>query len=277
MRDRVAVANARNGARGEDRLATGSQSNRGGGNGSSTEMAEPAAALLSLLGDPDLGLFHGLTPADPSAEQGTRNPAPAAQQRPRAQPAAPGTAAASRPQRLRQPRPPGLSSQPSARATPATPAGTAYPSPTAQPGDPSCDHQCLPELRRSRSIARQALERAAVHAATCKSLTATDDQTVVFTFCNPDVAFLSKIAFSVFAINDSAWLIAHTAAGTQISTMNGTGPYKIDQWQRGSEIDYSAFDGYWGDKAGNAKAVLQWQNESAARLQDAARPAPSTA
>ena len=91
---------------------------------------------------------------------------------------------------------------------------------------------------------------------------------MVFTFCNPDVAFLSKIAFSVFAVNDSGWLITHTAAGDQISLLNGTGPYKLDQWQKGTEIDYSAFDGYWGDKAVTPNAVLRWQGESAARLQE---------
>ena len=42
-----------------------------------------------------------------------------------------------------------------------------------------------------------------------KKITAVDAKTVVFDLCNPDVAFLSKIAFSSFAINDSAWLQSH--------------------------------------------------------------------
>ena len=39
-----------------------------------------------------------------------------------------------------------------------------------------------------------------------KKISATDDKTVVFELCSPDVAFLSKIAFTSFAINDTAWL-----------------------------------------------------------------------
>jgi ABC-type transport system substrate-binding protein len=82
--------------------------------------------------------------------------------------------------------------------------------------------------------------------------------TVVFTLCNPDVAFLSKMAFSVFGINDSDYLITHAAAGDLKDGMNGTGPLKLDQWQRGTEIDYSRFDGYWGDPAVTGTAVLNW-------------------
>jgi ABC-type transport system substrate-binding protein len=100
-----------------------------------------------------------------------------------------------------------------------------------------------------------------------QSITAPDPMTVVFTFCNPDVAFLSKVAFSVFAINDSAWLATHSADNSFLETMNGTGPYMLSQWQRGAEIDYARFDNYWGEPAAAATAVLRWQSESAARLQ----------
>ena len=94
--------------------------------------------------------------------------------------------------------------------------------------------------------------------------------TVVFTLCAPDVAFLSKVAFSVFGINDSDYLIAHAAAGDLSQGMNGTGPYKLDQWQHGTELDYSRFDNYWGDPAVAATAVLKWGTEPAARLQELA-------
>ena len=38
-----------------------------------------------------------------------------------------------------------------------------------------------------------------------------DRLTVEFQLCNPDVAFLSKVAFSAFAIDDSEYLEAHAA------------------------------------------------------------------
>ena len=43
---------------------------------------------------------------------------------------------------------------------------------------------------------------------------ATDDATVVFTLCNPDPAFLPKVAFSPFAINDADYLIETGGGGS---------------------------------------------------------------
>lgn len=145
--------------------------------------------------------------------------------------------------------------------------GTAYPTAQTQPTDPSTISDSYPNYGTPVDCSAGTWN-GLPYTGNLKSLSAPDPKTVVFTFCNPDVAFLSKIAFSVFAVNDSDWLIKHTAAGDQISTMNGTGPYKLDKWQRGTEIDYSAFDGYWGTKAVTPKAVLKWQAESAARLQE---------
>jgi peptide/nickel transport system substrate-binding protein len=149
----------------------------------------------------------------------------------------------------------------------AAPQGTPYPSAAAQPGDPSAITNAYPNY--GTPVDCEAGEwNGLPYTGNLQTLTAPDDNTVVFTFCKPDVAFLSKIAFSVFAVNDSAWLIQHTAAGDHINLMNGTGPYKLDKWQKGTEIDYTAFDGYWGDKAVTTNAVLRWQGESAARLQE---------
>ena len=78
-----------------------------------------------------------------------------------------------------------------------------------------------------------------------KSIEAPDASTVIFNLCAPDVAFLQKIAFSVFYINDSAWIEKHAADGTIKDTMNGTGPYKLDAWNKGTELTFSKFDNYW--------------------------------
>src|SRR5699024_9940494 len=47
-----------------------------------------------------------------------------------------------------------------------------------------------------------------------KKLSATDAKTVVFDLCAADVAFLSKIAFSSFAINDADYLAKAAADGS---------------------------------------------------------------
>jgi peptide/nickel transport system substrate-binding protein len=107
------------------------------------------------------------------------------------------------------------------------------------------------------------------YAGNLKKLEAPDSKTVVFTLCNPDVAFLQKIAFSVFGINDSGWIEAHAGnASDPISAkMNGTGPYKLDEWRRGDSLIYSAFADYWGDQPLVPNGVLKWSAESGARLQ----------
>jgi peptide/nickel transport system substrate-binding protein len=104
-----------------------------------------------------------------------------------------------------------------------------------------------------------------------KKISATDAGTVVFELCNPDVAFLSKIAFTSFAINDTAWLESKIdPAGTTnqaiVSEVNGTGPYKLEAWNRGSDITMARNDAYWGDKAKTEKMIMRWGTEGAQRL-----------
>lgn len=103
-----------------------------------------------------------------------------------------------------------------------------------------------------------------------KLIKATDANTIEFDFCAPDVAFLSQIAFQALAIDDAGYLIANmgTTPGTGaiLNTPNGTGPYKFVSWDKGTRMDFTAFDGYWGTKALTPNLELQWSDQSAARL-----------
>ena len=110
-----------------------------------------------------------------------------------------------------------------------------------------------------------------VYTGNIKKISTTDASTVVFELCNPDVAFLSKIAFTSFAINDSAWLTSHIdPAGTTnqsiVENVNGTGPYKLEAWNRGSDITMARNDAYWGDKALTERLIFRWGTEGAQRL-----------
>ena len=63
-----------------------------------------------------------------------------------------------------------------------------------------------------------------------KKISATDAKTVVFELCSPDVAFLSKIAFSSFAIQDADWLTKAVGDKTVLLRQpNGTGPYQVKE------------------------------------------------
>ncbi len=104
-----------------------------------------------------------------------------------------------------------------------------------------------------------------------KKISATDASTVVFELCNPDVAFLSKIAFTSFAINDTAWIEAKVDPSKPdnqaiVSEVNGTGPYKLDAWNRGSDVTMVRNDAYWGDKAKTERLIVRWGTEAAQRL-----------
>ncbi len=104
-----------------------------------------------------------------------------------------------------------------------------------------------------------------------KKISATDEMTVVFELCNPDVAFLSKIAFTSFAINDTGWLEANIDPSGDtnqaiVSAVNGTGPYKLEAWNRGSDLTMARNDAYWGAAAKAEKLIFRWSKEGAQRL-----------
>lgn len=104
------------------------------------------------------------------------------------------------------------------------------------------------------------------YAGNLKSIEATDANTVVFTFCNPEVVFLPKIAFASLAIDDAQYLIDHGPDGSVVTTPNGTGPYQFSSWDLGSRIALAAYDGYWGDKALTPNVEVQWNQDTASRV-----------
>jgi ABC-type transport system substrate-binding protein len=99
-----------------------------------------------------------------------------------------------------------------------------------------------------------------------KSMEAVDEFTVKFTLCVPDPAFPAKIAFSSFAIQPQEYLESTGATGDILEKPIGTGPYKLESWERGNQLVFTKFDDYWGDPAKNQTLVFRWGTESAQRL-----------
>ncbi|MEZ4596931.1 MAG: ABC transporter substrate-binding protein [Chloroflexota bacterium] len=139
----------------------------------------------------------------------------------------------------------------------AAPAGEAAPMPTADiakypnyGGDVDCEAGTF---------------NGSPYAGNLKSIEAPDASTVVFTFCNPNVAFLAQAAFASLAIDDAQYLIDHGVDGSIVTQPNGTGPYKFDAWDLGSRIVLSANDAYWGDKALTPNVEVQWNPDTASR------------
>jgi ABC-type transport system substrate-binding protein len=99
-----------------------------------------------------------------------------------------------------------------------------------------------------------------------KSMEAVDEFTVKFTLCVPDPAFPSKIAFTSFGIQPQEYLESTGATGDILEKPIGTGPYKVESWERGNELVFTKFDDYWGEAAKTQTLVFRWGTESAQRL-----------
>ncbi len=99
---------------------------------------------------------------------------------------------------------------------------------------------------------------------------AVDELTVEFTLCNPDPAFLAKIALANNAIQDTAWLTQYgdSPNGPIRVKANGTGPYMVTDGipTAGDHVTLGKFDHYWGDPAIADEVIFQWNAEAAARL-----------
>ncbi|MCL4255234.1 MAG: peptide ABC transporter substrate-binding protein, partial [Anaerolineae bacterium] len=99
-----------------------------------------------------------------------------------------------------------------------------------------------------------------------KSIEAVDALTVKFTLCAPDGVFPLRVALSNFAIQSSEYLESTGGGGDLITNPVGTGPYKLDAWNQGSEIVMSRFDDYHGEPAIEPTLIFRWNSEAAARL-----------
>jgi ABC-type transport system substrate-binding protein len=96
---------------------------------------------------------------------------------------------------------------------------------------------------------------------------ATAANEVVFSLCQPDAAFLSKVAFTSLAINDSGFLETTGGGGEQlVREPNGTGPYRLANWAPEQEIVLETFEDYWGDPPRTPTAIIRWSTEAAQRL-----------
>jgi len=106
----------------------------------------------------------------------------------------------------------------------------------------------------------------APYTGTIKSIKAVDAKTVEFTLCGSDPAFLSKVAFSPFAINDTAYLEKAAADGTIVRQPNGTGPYSLKEWVQGDHITLEASPTFWGEAPKVPEVIFRWSTEAAQRL-----------
>ena len=161
------------------------------------------------------------------------------------------------------------SDQPAATTAPAAeptmaPEPTAMPEPTAAEAPAEAAPTEAP--MDDHAMASFGLESCDGFNGTIQNMVALDDMTVEFNLCKPDPAFLSKVAFSAFAIQPSEWIESNGGTGELLEHPIGTGAYAIDSWNRGDSIVFKKNADYWGDPAKTDTLVFRWLTEGAGRL-----------
>jgi peptide/nickel transport system substrate-binding protein len=88
-----------------------------------------------------------------------------------------------------------------------------------------------------------------------KSIQTPDADTVTVTLSSRSISFVYNLSY--------VWIIDSQAKNLKTSE-DGTGPYKLDQWTRGSALSLERFSGYWGTPATNEKVVFHYYKDASA-------------
>jgi peptide/nickel transport system substrate-binding protein len=88
-----------------------------------------------------------------------------------------------------------------------------------------------------------------------KGIATPDGSTVVVTLKERSISFVYNLSY--------VW-ITNAEAKDLTTTADGTGPYKLGEWKRGSTLTLTKFDGYWGTAAKNAGVVFHYYTDATA-------------
>lgn len=90
---------------------------------------------------------------------------------------------------------------------------------------------------------------------TISSIETPDDSTVVVKLASRSISLPYNLSY-VWIVND--------AAKDLTASEDGTGPYKLQDWRRGSTLSLKRFDGYWGEKPTNGEVVFNYFTDATA-------------
>ncbi|MFJ6214521.1 ABC transporter substrate-binding protein [Streptomyces sp. NPDC092296] len=88
-----------------------------------------------------------------------------------------------------------------------------------------------------------------------KSIETPDADTVKVTLSAKSISFVYNLSY--------VWIVDSEAKDLKTSE-DGTGPYKLDKWTRGSALSLVRYDGYWGTPATNQKVVFKYFKDATA-------------
>ena len=88
-----------------------------------------------------------------------------------------------------------------------------------------------------------------------QSIETPDDATVVVTLAERSISFIYNLSY--------VWIVNADAVDAE-TTEDGTGPYTLDEWKRGSSLSLERFDDYWGEAAESAEVVFTYFTDATA-------------
>lgn len=107
------------------------------------------------------------------------------------------------------------------------------------------------------------------HFKVIEKVEALDEHTVRFTLKTPSVVFLQNLAmFPASIVSPTA---VKKFANAYAANPVGTGPFKLEKWNRDRQLVLSAFDKHWRGKAGVEHVVFLPVREGATRLEQVKR------
>ncbi|MFF3440000.1 ABC transporter substrate-binding protein [Streptosporangium sp. NPDC002721] len=109
-------------------------------------------------------------------------------------------------------------------------------------------------------VAKDSVNPAKASFASVEKVTAPDDGTVVVKLSRRDTTFL-------YALTGRAGAVLKKGASNDLaSSENGSGPYRLKDWQRGSSITFVRDDSYWGTRSRVAQIVFRYIPDENAAL-----------
>lgn len=92
--------------------------------------------------------------------------------------------------------------------------------------------------------------------AVIESIETPDEQTVVFHLNDRSISFVYNLSY--------VWIV-NSEATDLLTTEDGTGPYTLDEWKRGSSLSLTRWDDYWGEPATNAGVEFNYFTDATAQ------------
>lgn len=88
-----------------------------------------------------------------------------------------------------------------------------------------------------------------------KDIATPDARTVEVTLSKKSISFVYNLTY--------VWIVNSQAKDLKTAE-DGTGPYTLDKWTRGSALSLDRFPGYWGDAASNKRVVFHYYKDATA-------------